>query len=437
MLQSFMAPLLPSLQEEFDLPAQSISWLMTGYLLSACVTAPVLGRLGDIYGHVLLLRITIITMSAGMLLQATSFNFTSLLAGRFVQGVGGAIVPLCYVILRRRLPPNRVPFALGIVSSMVAVGSGSGLALVGLIAGASGFRATFWLASAIGLVSSVVVFIGIPLGPATLAEHRMDVFGALLLAAWLSGLLILVSQGVSGAWLMAPLIATAAAGALAFAGWMWWEQRTPDPVIDIGVMRSRPVVWSNLLALFFGAMLFTTQILYPPFLQTSPSTGYGFGLDLAQTGLALLPQTAAFGVGGLVAGSLERWIGSRTSLIIGSLLCVSGFVLLSLRHDQLWEFASWIALIGLGIGLTYAQLANVVTRSVPADKAGASTGMNTNIRNIGGAVGTSLGGAILAGSAAGGIAVGSYVWSFLGLAVVSILAMFCACALPRDSVGPI
>ncbi|NLA09281.1 MAG: MFS transporter, partial [Microbacteriaceae bacterium] len=94
-LQSFMAPLLPSLQETFDISTTTVTWLMTGYLLSACITAPIVGRLGDIYGHVLVLRIAMLVMTGGMVLQALSWSFETLLAARFIQGCGGAIIPLC------------------------------------------------------------------------------------------------------------------------------------------------------------------------------------------------------------------------------------------------------------------------------------------------------------------------------------------------------
>jgi len=119
--------------------------------------------------------------------------------------------------------------------------------------------------------------------------------------------------------------------------------------------------------------------------------------------------------------------------VIGSLFCTVGFSGLLFLHGNVVQFSSTIVLIGIGIGLTYAQLANVVTRSVPSDKVGASTGMNTNIRNIGGAVGTTLAATIIMapiGQAAPpilnfGIGIGLLI-------IVSIFAMLCAWALPHD-----
>ncbi len=432
-LQSFMAPLLPSLQETFNLSTTTVTWLMTGYLLSACITAPIVGRLGDIYGHVFVLRIAMLVMTGGMVMQAVSWNFESLLAARFIQGCGGAIIPLCYVILRRTLPEERVPFALGIVSSMAALGGGTGLVMVGLVVHLGDFHLAFWTASVIGALSSLIVFVGIPASIDERSRQRLDALGALLLAIWLSLLLIIVSQGGAFGWLSLPIVLMIVGVVLSFAFWVWWEQRVSDPVIDIRVMKARPVIWSNLLAFFFGIMMFTTQILFPQFLQTAPENGYGFGLTVGGISLAMLPQTAAFGVGGLFAGWLERVIGSRISIVIGSLFCTVGFSGLLFLHGNVVQFSSTIVLIGIGIGLTYAQLANVVTRSVPSDKVGASTGMNTNIRNIGGAVGTTLAATIIMapiGQAAPpilnfGIGIGLLI-------IVSIFAMLCAWALPHD-----
>lgn len=428
-----MAPLLPSLQVQYGLSTTTVSWLMTGYLLSACITAPVLGRLGDMYGHVLILRYVMLVMTAGMLLQAASQSFEVLLLARFIQGFGGAVMPLCYVILRHSLSASRIPTALGIVSSMAAFGGGAGLVLVGLIVQLGDFHLAFWSAGAIGVLSSAVVFIGIPRGHEGRGTQRLDPLGAVLLAVWLSLTLVLVSQSGVWGWLSPFVWVTLAGTVTIFAVWVWWEQRVAEPVIDIRVMRSRPVVWSNLLALFFGVILFTTQILFPQFLQAPLSTGYGFDLDVGHTSLALLPQTAAFAIGGLFAGRLEQSLGSRVSIIIGSLLCGVGFAILLLLHQNVWEFSAVIVLVGLGIGLTYAQLANVVTRSVPRDKVGASTGMNTNIRNIGGAVGTSVAASILfVPSTTEHPPLSAYGVGILLLISVSILATCCAWALPRD-----
>ncbi len=433
MLQSFMAPLLPTLQDKYDLSTTTVAWLMTGYLLSACITAPLLGRLGDIFGHVLLLRIVMAVMTSGMLLQAISWDFTSLLTARFIQGFGGAVMPLCYVILRQTLPPNRIPTALGIVSSMAAFGGGMGLVLVGAIVEVGDFHLAFWSAGAIGVVSTLIVLFGIPHTPEDRGAKRIDVVGAALLAAWLTLILVAISQGSAVGCTNPWILGAAAAAIVAFVGWLRWEQRTPEPIIDIRVMRSRPVVWSNLLAFFFGVMLFTTQVLFPPFLQAPAAAGYGFELSVGLTSLVLVPQTAAFAIGGLFAGTLERKLGSRWSIVLGSALCAAGFAGLLFRHENVWEFGALITFIGVGIGLTYAQLANVVTRSVPSDKVGASTGMNTNIRNIGGAVGTALAAAILVVPQSEAYPpISSYLVGIALLVTVSILATVCAWALPPD-----
>lgn len=433
MLQSFMAPLLPALQQSFDLSTTTVTWLMTGYLLSACITAPIVGRLGDMYGHVLVLRIAMLVMTGGMLLQAVSWSFETLLAARFIQGCGGAIIPLCYVILRRLLPTDRVPAALGLVSSMAAVGGGAGLVLVGLVVELGDFHLAFWSAGTIGILSSIAVFLGIPLSKEAREAQRLDLLGAILMAMWLSLILVVVSMGGSLGWLSVPVVAMFVGAIGTFAAWVWWEQRVNEPIIDIRVMRSRPVVWSNLLAFFFGIMMFTTQILFPQFLQTPPEAGFGFGLNVGGTSLAMLPQTAAFAVGGIFAGRLERTLGSRVSILIGSLFCAAGFTALLFLHHSTVQFSSSIVLIGIGIGVTYAQLANVVTRSVPTDKVGASTGMNTNIRNIGGAIGTTVAASIIVAPLGHAFpSLLAYGFGLSLLIVVSLLAMLCAWALPRD-----
>lgn len=433
MMQALIAPILPHLQRTFDVSHDDIAWLMSGYLLTACISVPVFGRLGDLYGSVRMLRVTISIFAAGMLLGAMSHDFTTLLVARLIQGIGGATVPLSYVVLRSLLPAHRVAGAFGLVSSTAAFGAGVGIVGGGAVVEYFDFHIAFWIAGVIGALAAVVVFVAIPRLAAE-GGGRVDWIGIALFAVFMTLLLLGITWADVWGWLSLPTLAILAGGVVVAAVWTRWEMHTSVPMVDIGLMRLPAIRWANVLALVFGVFLFSTQVLFPAYLQTPQAVGYGFGLTIGQTSLALIPQTLMFAVGGLLAGIMDRRLGSRRSLTVGSLLSSVGFVLLCLSHYSLAIFVISVAVIGLGIGLTYSQITTVVIRAVPGSRASSTTGANTNIRNVGGALGTQLiPGILVLGGKETYPAFALWLVAFALLIAAGLVGVISALMLPKDA----
>ncbi|HET7574310.1 MAG TPA: MFS transporter, partial [Solirubrobacterales bacterium] len=132
-LQSAVAPALPDIQRELHASATATAWLFTGYLLSASVLTPIVGRLGDMFGKEHTLVATLVGLSAGTLLAALANSIGVLILARVIQGAGGAIFPLAFGIIRDEFPRERVATGIGLISATFGIGGGAGLVLSGLI----------------------------------------------------------------------------------------------------------------------------------------------------------------------------------------------------------------------------------------------------------------------------------------------------------------
>jgi MFS family permease len=154
-----------------------------------------------------------------------------------------------------------------------------------------------------------------------------------------------------------------------------------------------PAVWTtNLVALLFGIGMYSLFAFLPQFLQTPSSTGYGFAVSVTESGLLLLPQSAATFLAGIASGRLAARHGSKRVLLLGSGLNAACLLALTFAHDHIWQVLVVTTLMGVAFGLAFAAMSNLVVESVPRSQTGVASGMNANIRTVGGA----LGGAILA-----------------------------------------
>jgi MFS family permease len=181
--------------------------------------------------------------------------------------------------------------------------------------------------------------------------------------------------------------------------------------------------------------MYSSFILLPQFVQEPASTGYGFGASVTVAGLFLLPATIAIVVVGQMAGLLERRIGSRGSLIAGTLFALAAYAMLVSERSQESEIYVAAGLLGIGIGLSFSAMANLIVQNVRQDQTGVATGMNAVTRTLGGAFGGELAATLLTSNlGAGGLPTSSgFTLSFLMCLVAIAGAFGFALAVPRRS----
>ena len=397
MLQSLVVPVLPALQQEFGTSPSLITWTLTAWLLSAAIATPILGRVGDMVGKRRTLLVVLAALAVGSLISATAPTIGVLLIGRVIQGLGGAMFPLAFGIVRDNLPAARVPAAIGALSAVIAVGSGLGTVLAGPIVEGLGWRWLFWIPLITTVVGGLLAAFVIPESTSR-PGGRINWFAGALLAGWLVALLLPLSEGMVWGWGSPLVIGLFVAAALLLAGWIVVEVRSRNPLIDMRIMRL-PGVWTvNLAALFVGAGMFGIFAFFPRFVQTPTSAGYGFGATVGESGILMLPMLVAMAAAGFISGPLARRIGFTGQLVGGAaLLAVSGFGFAFL-HNTTEAISIEAGVTGLALGLSYAAMTSLIVQAVPASQTGVASGMNANIRTIGGALGSTIMAAIVTSS---------------------------------------
>ena len=179
------------------------------------------------------------------------------------------------------------------------------------------------------------------------------------------------------------------------AAWVVVELRARNPLVDMRMMRI-PGVWTtNLAGLLLGASMFGMWAYLPRLAETPVSTGYGLGATVTAAGVIMLPMLVTMGTMGLLAGPLSRVLPFGAQLSIGSFLSAAAGLSMALLHENGIQLAIAAAVFGVGLGLSSSSAPNLIVRSVPAGQVGIATGMNTNIRTIGGAVGTTVFSAVI------------------------------------------
>ncbi|MEU5786933.1 MFS transporter [Micromonospora purpureochromogenes] len=431
MLQSLITPVLPTIQHDLHTSQNTVTWVLTAYLLSASIFTPILGRVGDMVGKERMLVVSLGALALGCLLAAVAPNIGVLIVARVVQGVGGAVFPLSFGIIRDEFPAARVSSAVAAISAIVAAGGGLGVVLAGPIVGALDYRWLFWIPMVVVGLTAVAAHFVVPESPVR-TPGRIDWRATLLLSGWLVALLLPISKGAAWGWTSARVVGLLALAAVLLSGWLVAEIRSSNPLIDMRMMRL-PGVWTtNLVALLYGASMFSVYAFLPQFVQTPTVAGYGFGATVTQAGLLMLPMLVGMFVAGLLAGRLEPRFSAKAQLATGAAFNVLASAMLTVAHDTRWEIGVAGALVGLGIGLAFASMANLIVGNVPAGQTGVATGMNANIRTIGGAVGAAVvSGVITAHPQANGLPrEAGFTLGFLVLTGLALAAAVAALAVP-------
>jgi len=353
------------------------------------VATPIVGRLGDSYGKRRLLVLSLVALAAGSFASAMAPNIGVMIAGRAVAGLGGGSIPLAFGIIRDELPPKRIPGAISFISSLLAVGFAAGIVVAGPIVDWLGYRALFLLPALISALSAVATRVAVPESPAPSFE-RVSLIPATAMAGWLVALLLGLSKAPQWGWGSPRVLSVLGTAIVVFGLWVLAERRARVPLVDLRLMSIREVWTANLVALLIGAAMFGSFSFLPQFNQTPSVNGYGFGASITAAGHMMVPGAIAAGLAGMVAARLIARFGIRLLITLGGLTASAGLWLLVVAHTDRWEIYLFPAITGIGSGLGFACLANAVVAAVPSSQTGVASGMNFNLRTVGGAIGAAL-----------------------------------------------
>lgn len=398
--QTLVLPALPVIAERYSASEGAASWILTGFLLSASVATPVVGKLGDRYGKASVLTAVLLVFSVGAVVNALATDISVLIAGRVLQGVAGGVFPLAFGIVRDAFPAARIPGALSTISAILGVGAGVGLPLSGVLIDRLDVSWIFWL-GLIALPVALAVRRWVPASP-PVEPVGIDWPGAGLLAGTLGLVLLGVTQAPQWGWGSGRTLGAIALGLALGAAWLWVEAHRRDPLIRLDVLTQPTVAAANLTALLVGFALFSGLLLVSQLAQVPSETGFGFGASTTVAGLLLLPSALTQVLVGSFTGRLAAIVGFRVTLVVGAGFCALAYTQLALLHAERWHLVLGGLILGVGIALAFASLANLVVDSVAQSEVGIATGINTVLRTVGGAFGSAVSTAVLAGTAGAG-----------------------------------
>jgi MFS family permease len=430
--QTSLIPAIGDLIETFHTDAAGVAWTLTGYLLSAAVCTPLLGRLGDMFGKRRMLVIALALFAAGNLVSALGDSLAVIVAGRVLQGAGGGIFPLCFGIVRDEFPADRVRSSIGLISATAGIGGGLGLVMGGLLVDHASYHWIFWVGAAVAALAAMAAQFAIPESPIR-TPGRVDIRGAVILGGGLALPLYAIAEANRWGWLSTKTLGLIAVGLAILAVWVAIERRTPDPLADIPTLIRPPVLMTNIATLLTGFGMFGSFILIPQLAEAPASTGYGFGASATGAGLLMVPGALTMLLAGPLSGVLGNRFGSKIPLAIGGLVSATGLLLLGVAHGSQAEVLIFTIVMFTGIGLAFAAMPNLIVDAVPQHQTGEATGFNALVRSVGSSLGSQVSASILAGSIVAQGALpsdGSFQTAFVVSAGVAIVAAATALLIP-------
>jgi len=435
LLQSLVIPALTTIQTVMHTSQNTVTWVVTAYLLAASIFTPILGRIGDVVGKERMMVVALLSLAVGSIVAALAHTIAVLIIGRAIQGVGGGVLPLAFGIIRDEFPREKLAGAIGIMAALVAVGGGAGLVVAGPILNGLGFHWLFWIPLIMTATAAAATHFLVPESPVRI-PGGISVWGALTLSAWLVALLLGVSEGPVWGWHSTRVLGLLAAAVVMIVVWVIVELHVTDPVVDMKMMRVTAVWTNNLVSFLFGMGMYSVMAFLPEFLQTPRHlTGYGLSATSNTSGLYLVPLTACMFFVGLFTGKIADRFGSKAAVILGSAISTSGYLMLTFAHNTTLEVCAASALLGIGLGFAFSAMSNLIVQAVPPSQTGIASGMNANIRTIGGAVGAGIASSVVTSHvlSSGYPAESGYSHGFFFMALCSLLAVVAALLIPTAS----
>ncbi|ASR37716.1 MFS transporter [Prauserella marina] len=397
LMQTLAVPLLPEFPRLLNTTPANAAWLITATLVAGAICAPVLGRLGDMYGKRRMLLVALGTMSVGSLLGALSSEFLVVLVARALQGVAIGVIPLGISIMRDELPPGRVGGGIALMSSTLGAGGAVGLPLTGLVAEHADWHWLFAGSACYGVIQMILIRFLVPESPLR-TGGRFDLTGALGLSAALICLLLPVSRGSLWGWSSPLVLGLLAASAVLFLAWGYYELRVPSaPLVNLRISARPAVLLTNIASVLIGVAMFASFMVSAQMFQAPEGTGYGFGLSLMLSGIALLPVGGAMVAFSPLSAVLSRMRGPRVTVVVGVAILAVGNLTRSVLHTPLAAAIAAVTVTAIGAALAYGAVPALIMRAVPVTETAAANSLNALARSIG----TSTCSAIVAAVTAG------------------------------------
>ncbi len=390
--QSIVGTALPRITSELG-GLDKLSWVVTAYLLTATAMTPLWGKISDLYGRRLIFQTAISIFLIGSALCGFSQNITELIAFRALQGMGGGgLFAIALSIIGDVIPPRERGRYGGYFGAVFGVSSVAGPLLGGFFTDGPGWRWIFYVNLPIGIAALFITTAALKM-PVVRRHHKIDYLGALTIVAGVGSLLLYLDwRGKNYGWTEAGALALLGLTIALIGVFVVVESRAEEAIIPMRLFSNSTFRIGNLFGFCAGVAMFGAIIFLPLYLQAVQ------GYSATRSGLAMLP--VVIGILSLSIGSgqlMTRTGRYKIFPIVGSALIVLSLLLMSRLAvtTPYWQLAVFMFIFGAGLGMTMQTLVTAIQNDVSYRDMGAATSSTTFFRQMGGAIGTAVFGAVL------------------------------------------
>jgi EmrB/QacA subfamily drug resistance transporter len=394
--QTIVATALPRITS--DLGGQEhLAWVVTAYLLTSTASTPLYGKISDLYGRKVIFQVAIVIFLVGSALAGASQNMTELIFTRALQGLGaGGLITLALAIIGDVISPRERGRYQGYFGAVFGLSSVVGPLLGGFFTEQLSWRWVFYINLPVGVVALIVTSIVLDI-PFHRRDHKVDYFGAAILVAGTSALLLALSLGGKAhnggyGWGSTQIVGLfVLAGVLGIA-FVLWEGHTEEPIVPLRLFRNKVFTVANVIGFILGFAMFGAIVYLPLYMQVVR------GASPTISGLELLPLMVGVLTASIGSGRIITKIGRYKMFpIIGMALTAIGFYLMTFvkENTPYLPLAGAMLVIGLGMGCVMQVLVLAIQNSIPYRDLGVGTSSNAFFRSMGSSIGVAVFGALV------------------------------------------
>ena len=391
---------LPVIVHDLSGDQNAYTWVITATLLTTAISTPIWGKLADLFNRKLLIQIAIVLFVLATAAAGFSQNTDTLIAFRAVQGLGaGGLAALSQVIMADIISPRERGRYMGLFGAVMAVATVGGPLLGGVITDAFGWRFNFFVALPFAVAALFIQQRTLHLPPRAKRTVKIDYLGIVLLSTAVSLLLIWVTNaGRSFDWASTETLLMVGGAVLATILFIVVELRSAEPLVPLTLFRDATFTLATIASIATGLAMFGTSVFLSQYMQMAR------GATPTQAGVMTIPMIAGLLLASVIVGALITRFGHwKPFLIVGGVLLIAGtFLLSTIHYDTNFALVSvYMFLLGAGVGMTMQNLVLIVQNTADPTRMGAASSGVTFFRSLGGTIGVSVMGAVLASTATG------------------------------------